>query len=31
MKFGIDKHIGNWIDEDGFRLEIKRIPTILKN
>ena len=25
MKYGIDKFIGSWVDEDGYRLEIKKI------
>lgn len=28
MAFGIDKYIGTWIDEDGFRLEIKKVNNI---
>ena len=25
MKFGIDRYIGNWINEKGYRLEIKKV------
>jgi hypothetical protein len=25
MKCGIDKFIGNWVDEEGYRLEIKKV------
>jgi hypothetical protein len=25
MKYGIDKFIGNWVDEEGYRLEIKKV------
>jgi len=28
MKFGIDRYIGNWKSEDGYRLEIRKVNEV---